>query len=306
MGICFLIRTYGLKADLMGRLIGAALKIPVNITSVQSIDLHRKWYHTLLDRSTAGLTNLYLANSEAGRLAVHQREKIPFAKTLTIPSGVECAYYDGVHARAQAVRASLRASLGIPATAPVIGLIAHFWGMKGHTTMVDALLRMRARFPELRCLFVGEDFLHGQIQRYVAAHGAAPMVIFTGFRRDVAELLAVLDIFALPSEWEGLPMTILEAMAMRKPVIASAVGGIPELVNDGETGLLIPPKDPAILADKLMYLLDHPEIAARLGQAGYERVRRHFAIDQIVARTEATYAALIDEKRHHRFQSNYK
>ncbi len=292
-----LMRTYGLKADIIGRIVGKMLRIPVNITSVHSTDPWRRWYHVLLDRQTAGLTDLYLSNSEAGRLAIHQREGIPLEKIFTIPNGIDWQSYEETNSQASETNVRLRKELNIPSGAPVIGSIANLCKMKGHTIIVDALPLIQQAVPEVKCLFAGTDYLHGRIQAYVREKKAENAVIFTGFRQDVPEMCTLLDIYLLPSEWEGLPTAILEAMAMKKPVVASHVGGIPELVVPGETGILIPPHDPQALADAVIHLLKNPGIARKMGQAGYERARRHFSLDDIVARTEAVYDHLIEEKR---------
>ena len=129
------------------------------------------------------------------------------------------------------------------------------------------------------------------------------IIIFTGFRTDIPEFLSMLDIFLLPSFWEGLPTALLEAMAMKKPVIATAVGGVPEIVDDGRTGVLIPPNDAGSLADTIIFLLQNPEIAKKLGQAAYEHIHQHYSLEMMIAKTETLYVRLIEEvysKRHER------
>ena len=107
----------------------------------------------------------------------------------------------------------------------------------------------------------------------------------------------MLDLFLFPSLWEGFPAALLETMAMKKPVIASAVGGVPEIVEPNRTGLLIPPQDPKALADAIICLLNNPEIAKKMGQSGYERVQQYFSIDSVVAKTEAVYDQLIEKRQ---------
>jgi glycosyltransferase involved in cell wall biosynthesis len=292
-----LLRTYGLKADIIGRVIGRLLGIPVNITSVRSTDPWRKWYHVLLDVLTSGLTDLYLSNSEAGRMAIHQREGIPLSKILTIPNGIDLAKYKTDNTQLSEISATYKKMFGIAPTDRVIGIVANLCKMKGHKTIIDALPRIQKVFPNIRCFFVGRDDLYGEIHNYVREKDCEHTVIFTGFRRDIPDLLPVFEVFLLPSIWEGLPTVLLEAMAMKKPVVASSVGGIPEIVEDEKTGVLIPPQDPDALAEAVIFLLKNPDIADKMGQAGYERVRRNFSLDNTVAKTETVYDRLIEQKR---------
>jgi glycosyltransferase involved in cell wall biosynthesis len=123
--------------------------------------------------------------------------------------------------------------------------------------------------------------------------GLAPWVVFAGMRRDIPSLLPLMDLFVLPSLYEGFGIAILEAMAAGRPVVATAVGGIPEVVVHGETGLLVPPGDPVALADALHELLAHPERARALGARGRERAREKFRIESIVRQHEALYEACL-------------
>lgn len=297
-----LLRSYGLKAHIIGRIVGRWLGIPVNITSVRSTDAERKWYHVLPDRLTAPLTDLYLSNSEAGRVSTHQRERIPLAKIDVIPNGIDLAKYSRT-SETIAAAAELRRTFGISPAAPVIGVIANFCRMKGHATVVEALPIIRKTSPDMRGLFVGEAFVNepsyqAELEKIIREKQLERAIVFTGFRQDIPAVLAAIDVFVLPSRWEGLSAAILEAMAMRKPVIATAVGGTPELIENHVTGLLILPDNPAALADAVLFMLNHPDIAQNMGQAGYCRVRDHFSLTAMVEKTEKLYARLIIEKKH--------
>jgi glycosyltransferase involved in cell wall biosynthesis len=293
-----LICTYGLKGHLIGRIVGRLAGIPANITSVQSTDPWRKWYHALLDYLTSGLTDLYLSNSEAGRQATHRRERIPWSKIVTIPNGVELSRCTPRTWQQPEAAAAYRRELGLTPTDRIVGIVASLRRMKGHATLVDALPRILQDAPDVKCLFVGGAFVkepayEAELREYVRARGLAEHVIFTGFRQDVPELVSLFDVFVLPSLWEGLPSSILEAMALKKPVVATPVGGIPELVEPRVTGLLIPPNDPTALAEAVLTVLNDPARAAQMGQAGYDRIRTHFTLASVVTRTEAVYDHLL-------------
>lgn len=292
-----LMRTYGLKADLIGRIIGKCAGIPVNITSVRSTDPWRKWYHVLLDRLTSRWTDLYLSNSEAGRMAIHSRERIPLAKIRTVSNGIDLEKYTPYHAHTTEISARYRENFRISATTPVIGIVANLGKMKGHATILEAFPLMQRAFPDLKCLFIGRDDLHGTLQREVYERKLEQNIIFTGVRRDIPELLAMLNVFLLPSLWEGFPMALLEAMAMKKPIVASSVGGIPEILESGKTGLLIPPQNSEALARAGIFLLTHPGKAAEMGNAAFQRIQRDFSLQTQVARIEAIYEHLILHKK---------
>lgn len=293
-----LMRTYGLKAHIIGRIVGKLfLRIPVIITSIHSTDPWKKWYHILLGRLTSGLTDLYISNSEAGRLATHRREHIPLSKIITIPNGINLSDYAAYHARIHEISITYKQQFGLIPKTPVIGIVANLRKMKGHKTIVDALPKIQHHVPEVKCLFVGEDLVNQEIHSYVQEKQLDQSIIFTGLRNDIPEILTMLNVFLLPSVWEGLPTSILEAMAMKKPVVASSVGGIPELVEHEKTGWLIPPDNHQALADAVIFLLTHPDIAVNMGQAGYKKVRQRFCTESVIAKTESVYNHLIEQSR---------
>jgi glycosyltransferase involved in cell wall biosynthesis len=136
-----------------------------------------------------------------------------------------------------------------------------------------------------------------ELRVYASERGVDDLVTFEGFRADVPQVMADLDVFVLPSLWEGFGLVLVEAMAAGRPVVASAVGPISEIVVDGVTGLLVPPGDPDALAEAIVRLLQDPELAAALGRAGRARVERELRVDTMVTRTEALYDELLGRTR---------
>lgn len=196
-------------------------------------------------------------------------------KIRAIPNAVRVTPEDG------AAAARIRAEFGLEdATVMVVSSRLH--EMKGHRYLLDALAELRSEFPKARLLIAGDGTERTRIEEQVNSLGLADIVTLTGFRKDVLDILRAADIFVLPSLLEGLPYTGLEAMATGLPVVATAVDGLPEGVLDGETGLLIPPSDSAALRDALARLLGDPTLATRLGAAGRERVRDHFAVERLL------------------------
>jgi glycosyltransferase involved in cell wall biosynthesis len=184
-------------------------------------------------------------------------------------------------------RAAARARLGVDGEL-VIGIVAALERRKGHDVLLRALATLDGA-PRWRCLVCGGGSQHEALQRLAADLGIAARVRFMGEQPQVADVLAALDVFVMPSRHEGLGVAVLEAMAMSLPVIASAVGGIPEAVKPRETGLLVPPDDPAALAAALNELLLDVEKAKRMGVAGRERVLAEFSMEEMASRYERLY-----------------
>jgi glycosyltransferase involved in cell wall biosynthesis len=185
---------------------------------------------------------------------------------------------------------AVRAELGLPGDAPLVGEVGRLCDVKGQRELIQAL----AHVPEARAVLVGADLEQGgayqrQLEQTAEAVGVRDRVVFAGRRNDVGDVLAELDVFALPSWTEGLPLVVLEAMARRTPVVATKVGGTPEVVVDGETGLLVPPRDPEALAAALRRLLEDADLRRRLGDAGYARVRDRFSAEAMMRRVLELY-----------------
>ena len=291
-----LMRTYGLKAHIIGRIIGKILGIPVNISSVRNTDPWRRWYHAFLDYFSSGLSDLYISNSEAGRLATHRREHIPLSKIITIPNGIDLAEYAPYTAQASSISTEYKKKLGLSPHAQVLGTVANLREQKGHKTIVDALPLIQEKVPHVQCVFVGDDLLDGEIHRYIKEKRLESSIILTGLRQDIPQLLASFDVFVLPSLWEGIPRAIMEAMAMKKAVVTTAVGGIPEVVEPNRSGIFVPPNDSKALAQAITFLLTNPDVAAKMGQNAYERIEQFFSLDTVVRSTEEVYDRLMREK----------
>jgi glycosyltransferase involved in cell wall biosynthesis len=186
----------------------------------------------------------------------------------------------------------VRGELGIPEDAPVVGSVANFKAAKDHATLLRATALLRRAVPGVRLLLVGQGPLEAQTRRQAAELGLGETVVFAGFRGDARRLAAALDVFTLSSTFEGLPIALLEAMALGRPAVVTRVGGVPEVVTDGVQGLLVPPRDPAALAEALACLLGDPRLRARMGTAARARAL-DFDIRKAVRRMEQVYAGLL-------------
>jgi len=160
---------------------------------------------------------------------------------------------------------------------------------KGHTYLLDAFAQVMRVLPAARLLVIGDGELRPTLERRATRLGLHGSVIFTGRREDVPRLMMALDVLALPSLWEGFGLVLLEAMAAGKPIVASRVSAIPEIVADGETGLLVPPRDVKALAQALLALLHDPQRATEMGRRGRLRLEQEFTVERMVSQTEAAY-----------------
>jgi glycosyltransferase involved in cell wall biosynthesis len=207
----------------------------------------------------------------------------------TILNGVDLSAFDGDVGDASAVR---RAH-GIPENARVCGIIARLTEAKDHANLFAAIAIARESVPGLHCLVVGDGELREELEEDVAARGLSAAVHFAGARDNIADYLAAMDVFVLSSVTEGLAMTLLEAMAAARPIVATRVGGNAEVVEDGVTGRLVPPSDPRALADAIELMLDNPAAARQMGEAGRVRANARFSLGAMVSAYQAVYEAAI-------------
>jgi glycosyltransferase involved in cell wall biosynthesis len=205
------------------------------------------------------------------------------------------AIHNGVDLRrfnpAEVAREQTRQVLGLR-PGPVIGFVGRFTPQKDPLTFLRVVAALRPELPGLRALMVGDGPLRSEIEAEAARQGLEAVCCFTGPRRDIPEILGAIDLFLLSSVSEGFPFVVLEAMAMERPVVATAVNGVPELIEDGVSGLLVPRGDVAALTGAALELLRAPERARALGRAARQRVAERFTVARMVERTQALYLEL--------------
>jgi glycosyltransferase involved in cell wall biosynthesis len=186
----------------------------------------------------------------------------------------------------------VRAELGIEPGVPVVGTVCELRPQKALEVLVEAAALLREQTPGLRVLVAGDGPDRERLERLVRRQGLAQVVTLLGLRRDVPDLLAALDVCVCCSDFEGSPLAVMEYMAAGKPIVATRVGGVPDLVVDGVTGHLVPPRDPRSLAEAVAGLLADPRRRRRLGDQGRLRQRREFDLDGTVRRLEDLYETL--------------
>ena len=187
----------------------------------------------------------------------------------------------------------VRRSLGIPAGAAVVGTVGSLYEVKGHAYLIQAARLILERRPDVHFVLVGGGPLDGELRAQAQAQGVGEQVHLVGHREDVRQLLAAMDVFVLPSLSEGLPLALLQAMAAGKPAVVTEVGGIPEVVGNGETGFLVPPRNAEALADRVITLLESPSTAVRIGARGQRRIRERFSLQATVTAYRDVYQAAL-------------
>jgi glycosyltransferase involved in cell wall biosynthesis len=229
-------------------------------------------------RGAARLLHAYVAVSpEIGDLE-RERGYCPPAKISVIENGIQLDRFD----RASERRRAARESLGIPADAWVVGSVGRFAPEKNYPFLVRAAAPLLG--PGARLVIVGDGPEMPAIRREVDARGVAPFVCLPGMRSDVADLMAALDVFVMSSKTEGLPLAALEAMATGLPVVATAVGGLPNLIIEGDNGFLVPSDDDAALTARLTALRDDPAPGRAVGERARTRTREVYSGERMVRR----------------------
>ena len=279
------VHTHLLHADLYGRLAGRLTGVKV-LSSYHCDDPE----HLIpgvrqMDAVTARACHRIICISAAVRDYVRDRIGVPARLLTVVHYGLEPG--DGAPPAVP-----LRAQLGIPADAPVVGMVGRLTEQKGHVYLLDAFARLRARHPGAWLVLVGDGELRAPLEKQAAELGIADRVRFTGYRADGAALMREMDVVVAPSIWEGFGLVLLEGMAAARPIVASRVSAIPEIVLDGETGTLVPPRDPAALADAIGALLADPARAASYGAAGRARLAACFTVEKMVRETAGVYRSL--------------
>jgi len=264
-----------------------AARVPVVVaTEHQAPDRRlRGWQRWLNWGADLLLDRLIVVSEDNRRQQIETGRRRP-GLVETVHNGVDLAH---LVPSSPKILSQKRAELGIPPQAPVVGTVGRLHRQKGIPTLLLAGARLRQRYPDLRLLLVGDGPMRDEVRRQIDELGLQDAVVLAGYRTDVADMLALMDVFCLASLWEPFGLVLVEAMALRRPVVATRVDGIPEVVADGETGLLVPPGRNEPLSEAIARCLDDPALAARLGGAGCRRAHAMFTARAMAERTYRIY-----------------
>jgi glycosyltransferase involved in cell wall biosynthesis len=282
-----IVHTFLLTASLYGRLAAIAARVPIVIGTEVNIYEHKRRHHAIAERLLMAGTDCVIASAASVKTFYVDQIRAE-------PSRVEVIYnaVDFGMLRATASREMIRSRITVPATALVATVIARLTEQKGHGVLFEALASTPA-LQSLHLVVVGDGPLRASLEAQAARAGLSPRVHFLGARRDLGDLLAASDMFVLPSLWEGLPLSLVLAMGAGLPIVSTTVAGIPEVVRDGDTGLLVAPSDAPALAGALARLVTSAGERARLGAAAREFVLPRFGVDNYVSSMTALYDRLL-------------
>jgi glycosyltransferase involved in cell wall biosynthesis len=247
--------------------------VPARIGSRRGLNSDRTRGQVALQRLAYRCASAVVANSRASADQL-TRERVRVRKIAVVPNGLDLEPYE-----ISSPRTRLRK----------VAVVANLRRLKGHDVLVDAAVAVLARFPDARFELIGDGPERAALVARAEARGVARAFTFAGHRDDVPARLAQNDIFVLPSRSESFPNAVLEAMAAGLPVVASGVGGIKELIEDGRTGWLVPAGDKDALADRLMHVMADPADAARIGAAARADAIARFSFDRMVAGFDQVY-----------------
>lgn len=288
-----ILQTHGARANFYGRIAGRLAGVPVIISTVHNslkdyeVRSLRRWLYAFLLRLTLPLVRRIICVSEANRCDLIEECQAASAKAHTVYNGVDPSAFPS-----QPDRQKVRQELGIR-QGPVLVMIARLTEAKGHCYLLQAFPDLLKTWPQICCVFVGEGELHDALHRMAIDLGVERACRFVGVREDITDILAAADVVVLPSLSEGFPFVLLEALAMGCPVVASRVNGVPELIEDHKTGLLVPARDPQALVAAIREVLNDPIAASKMGAEGRAVVQERFTVGRMVANTTAIFDAAV-------------
>jgi glycosyltransferase involved in cell wall biosynthesis len=288
-----IVHTHLFRADLYGGLAARLAGVPAVVSTRHNDEdflQHPLW--RLLHRLISLCEDRIIAISDhVGRYTVEIGVDDP-EKVQRIYYGLDPARFMRTLRTGVDVARAVRAELGVEPAHFLLGVVARLVPQKGHRYLLEALALAVPEEPSLRLLIAGQGPLREQLEAQARRLGLDRHVIFAGWRSDVTNIMAALDLLVLPSLWEGFGLVLLEAMALQKPIVATRVSAIPEVVEDGVSGLLVPPADPAALAGAILRLARDRELGREMGRRGRLRLAERFTLDRMVRQTEEVYLSL--------------
>ncbi len=289
-----MLQTFLFHSDVVGRVVGRLARrsgVPAIASAVRASNLRNRRWQFLLQCVTAPLADAFTAVSSRTLEFAVQREGVSRDRAVVIPNGIDISRWNDLPDSAEA-----RSELDLRQEDFVVGTLGRLHEQKGHVHLLDAAAEVLKERPRTVFLIAGYGPLRRLLEDKARELGVADRVRFLGYRRDVGRILAALDVFVLPSLWEGMSNAVLEAMAAGKPVVATAVDGNVDQVVHGRTGLLVPPADSAALAAAILEIARDPQAARDMGRLGRERVTAEFTLDRMTGAYLDLYGHLLETK----------
>jgi len=298
-----IVHAYEPKSAFMAMVAAHLFKVPAKILTVHLPFFSPFWKETglayvrdkirsLRDTLASQIADKTIAVSEEIRREKIERQRIPFRKVAKILNGVDC---DKFVPDTEPV-GYLREKFNIPKALHLIGVVALLEPRKGHVFLIRAMGQVIYTVPDVRLLVIGEGWYEKELREAVREHGLEELVIFTGFQKNMPKVLCDLDVVVLPSLYESTNLSLIEAMLLETPVIASAIPSHVDMINNGDNGLLVPPKDPKALADALVSVFEDSQCARDMGKRGRLVALERFSLARMAAETENVYSQVLGEK----------
>jgi glycosyltransferase involved in cell wall biosynthesis len=284
------VHTYLLNANLYGRLAAIVARVPLVVVAEQNVYHRKRRRHAAMERALARGTYRVVACCQAVSDFYRRQTGVPADKLEVVYNAVRLGPEPSPADRAPAL-----ASLGLPADAYVVGTLGRLTEQKGHAVLLRAVSRLTPGMPRLALFIAGQGPLRADLEAEAESLGIRDRVAFVGMRRDRETLYAAMDLFVLPSLWEGLSLALVEAMGAGRPIVATDVGGNPEVLQD-DTGQLVRPNDVQALARAIERALRDEESARRMGTAAAKLARSKFSIEQHVCQIAALYRRGLAER----------
>jgi glycosyltransferase involved in cell wall biosynthesis len=286
-----IVRTHQYHANFYGRIAAKKSKVPCIVASVHNVYTRDKKLHRrIINRFLARFTDKIIAVSEEVKMDILKYDRISEDKVQVIYNGVDLNAFNESFDKEQ-----IKSKLGINPNVPVIGTVGRLTEQKGHIYLLQAILKLKHKFPDIKVLIVGDGPLMDELKSYTSSSGLSNNVIFTGFRRDIPALLSIMDIFVFPSLWEGLPNALIEAMASGKAIIASNLPQIKEVLDSDGLGILVPPKDSDSISQSINFLLKNEKIVKKMGNSAKNMACTRFNIENTVKIYEKMFEKILIE-----------
>lgn len=283
------VHTHSAKAGFLGRLAARMARVPTVIHTPHGFPFQmdvgpfRRAIYRSLERFAARYTDTLVCVSAEERDLASRLSLLPRQRIRLIANGVAPL------TQAESQAPAVREQLAIPDTCTIVGTVGRYTRQKGLDCLLNASVPVLQKHPDTRFLLVGDGEDKGKLERLARRLGVSDRILFVGYREDVHPLLQVMDVFVLPSLWEGLPYAIIEAMQMGKAVVATNVGGARDAIWSTVSGLLVPPGSSDYLADAICDLLADPDRRRQLGLTAAEFAATHYRLDTMVARLADLY-----------------
>jgi len=293
-----IVHTHTSKAGLLGRLAARLARIPIIIHTPHGhvffgyFGLIKSNLFIFLEKLASRITDKIIALTNREKEDYISCKVTDEEKSVVICSGIELNKFKDLPLNE---KQNLKKELGIPENSLIVGTLGRLVPVKGPEFLVEAAKHIISKYPDTFFVFTGDGYLRPDLKKKALNFGLKENIIFLGWRDDGAKILSLYDVFILPSLNEGMGRVLVEAMALGKPIVASRIGGIPDLVTHGKNGFLVPPKDPEELAKYIQILIEDREKREKMGLSG-KKIAMHFSAENMVEKIEKLYKELLIQK----------